>query len=91
VRLNGLSKKISLRDVIEAIDGPEIFTDCILGLEECNDENPCPLHEKWRYPKSQILEICELTSFHDLSEKARNSRWINDSSIPGFRKMIFGE
>jgi Rrf2 family iron-sulfur cluster assembly transcriptional regulator len=91
VQLNELSTEISLRDVIEAIDGPEIFTDCILGLNECNDENPCPLHDKWTSAKNEIEKICEKTSFHDLSVKALNTRWINNSSIPGFRKMIFGK
>jgi len=91
VRLNGLSKKISLRDVIEAIDGPEIFTDCILGLEECNDENPCPLHDKWSSAKNEIIGMCEDTSFYDLSVNTMNTRWINNSGIPGFRKIMFGK
>jgi Rrf2 family protein len=91
VQLHGLSTEISLRDVIEAIDGPEIFTDCILGLEECNDENPCPLHDKWTGAKNEIKEMCEETSFHDLSVKALNTRWINNSRIPGFRKIMFSK
>ncbi|NNF33063.1 MAG: Rrf2 family transcriptional regulator [Saprospiraceae bacterium] len=32
--------------VIEAIDGPGTFTDCVLGLKTCSDKNPCPYHFK---------------------------------------------
>ena len=38
--------KTSLRAVIECIEGPEIFTSCILGLPVCSAENPCPLHNE---------------------------------------------
>lgn len=34
----------SLDKVIECIDGPEVFSSCILGLPVCSSENPCPLH-----------------------------------------------
>lgn len=33
-----------MRQVVESIDGPEIFHACILGLPVCSSENPCPLH-----------------------------------------------
>lgn len=34
----------TLDQVVESIDGPEMFHSCILGLPECSSENPCPLH-----------------------------------------------
>ncbi len=42
--LNKKNRKSNLKDIIEAIDGSQIFTDCILGLKECSSEKPCPLH-----------------------------------------------
>ena len=38
--------KITLRDVIEVMDGNDVFSSCILGLPVCSSENPCPLHQK---------------------------------------------
>jgi Rrf2 family protein len=34
----------TLEEVIKCIDGPDVFTSCILGLPVCSSENPCPLH-----------------------------------------------
>ncbi len=47
VRLARPAEEISVLDIILAIDGPRLFQECILGLDHCGDENPCPLHAKW--------------------------------------------
>ena len=36
--------KASLEDIILCIDGPDVFTGCVMGLSKCSSENPCPLH-----------------------------------------------
>ncbi len=38
---------IPLGAVVEAIDGREIFDDCVMGLPGCGMQAPCPLHEAW--------------------------------------------
>ncbi len=42
--LSKKNRESNLKEVIEALDGPQIFTGCILGLAECTSERPCPLH-----------------------------------------------
>ena len=42
--LNAKNRKSKLKEVVEILDGPELFTHCILGLKECSSEKPCPLH-----------------------------------------------
>lgn len=36
--------KITMKDVVKAIDGEELFSGCSLGLPKCSEKNPCPLH-----------------------------------------------
>ncbi|MCU0400228.1 MAG: Rrf2 family transcriptional regulator [Algoriphagus sp.] len=36
--------KITLKDIIMAIDGDNLFNGCSLGLPKCSEKNPCPLH-----------------------------------------------
>ncbi len=45
---------IRLRDVIEAVEGLEGFRRCLLGFPDCNEEEPCPLHEHWKQHKQGI-------------------------------------
>ena len=39
------NKSSNLLAVIESFDGPGVFTDCVLGLDNCSNENPCPYHD----------------------------------------------
>lgn len=40
---------ILVKDVVEAIDGMDsIRRRCVLGLDECRDDTPCPMHESWK-------------------------------------------
>ena len=36
--------KITLKDVVRAIDGDQLFAGCSLGLPQCSEKSPCPLH-----------------------------------------------
>lgn len=58
--------KISLFDIVEAIDGKDIFIKCGLGLNECNAKKPCPLHFKFEVVRSQLAEMCNDNSLADL-------------------------
>jgi Rrf2 family protein len=41
--------EILVRDIVESIDGYEsIRRRCVLGLDECSDAAPCPMHESWK-------------------------------------------
>ena len=49
-------ESLTIKDVYEAFDDEKQLFGCILGLSECNEENPCPVHhfgveikEKLRY------------------------------------------
>ena len=42
--LNKINTKKRVWDIIVCIDNPERFDQCFLGLAECSDDNPCPLH-----------------------------------------------
>jgi len=42
--LNEINTKKRVWDIIVYIDNPERFDQCFLGLAECSDDNPCPLH-----------------------------------------------
>ena len=48
VALARSADSIYLIEIIEVMDGTDIFKECLLGLESCNDINPCPLHEQWK-------------------------------------------
>ncbi|HFA48459.1 MAG TPA: Rrf2 family transcriptional regulator [Bacteroidetes bacterium] len=38
------NRKANIEDIVECLDGPSLLNACVLGLPNCSDENPCPLH-----------------------------------------------
>lgn len=69
VRLTKPGSKIKLIDVVLAIDGPKLLTECALGLPGCGLKNPCPLHDKWAETRDSIRDMLQNTSLTTLVEK----------------------
>lgn len=47
--------KKTLKDLIISIDGVFKFDNCVLGLENCDDLTPCPLHAEYRLLKKDLI------------------------------------
>lgn len=39
-----LLKRVKVSDIVYAIDGNGLLKGCVLGLDQCNSDSPCPLH-----------------------------------------------
>lgn len=56
----GLAKpaeEITLFQIVEAVDGTEFFSECVLGFPECGGENPCPVHDRWGPLRDEIQSM----------------------------------
>lgn len=71
VRLSKPGGEISLLDIVVAIDGRELFQECLIGLPGCGREKPCPLHNLWATTRDDIRGMLENNS---LSEMAREGK-----------------
>lgn len=61
---------ISLYDLVAAIDGTAIFTECMLGLPGCGVAEPCPAHDHWTRLRVELTGIAKRLSLKDLGDKA---------------------
>jgi Rrf2 family protein len=57
---------VRLSEVVKIIDGDAIYTGCGLGLSQCTEENPCPLHFKFVAIRDQLREMLEITTLETL-------------------------
>ncbi|AXJ00056.1 transcriptional regulator, BadM/Rrf2 family [Cyclonatronum proteinivorum] len=62
-------EQIKMIDIIGAIDGYKLFTECILGLPGCGDGKPCPIHDKWGETRETLKVLFETTSLDELVKK----------------------
>jgi Rrf2 family protein len=68
--------KTTLSDIVKAIDGDAIFNGCGLGLSECNNEYPCPMHEKFVTVRQQIREMLTQTTIYELATGLKNGKTV---------------
>jgi len=59
---------ITLYDIVVAIDGRDLFEECVLGLPGCGEAEPCPLHEQWSDEKERVEQIFRSSTLADLPE-----------------------
>jgi len=60
--------KLRLGHIVSAIDGNGIYKGCGLGLKECNEHRPCPVHNKFVVIRNELKEMLEQTSLRHLAE-----------------------
>lgn len=71
VRLVRTGDDVHLMDIVIAIDGPQLFTECALGLPGCGVKAHCPIHEKWAETRDAIREMLEESTLTELVRKGK--------------------
>lgn len=65
-------RKLTLLDIVNAIDGNEIFTRCIIHSGLCDggeDKNYCSLHKDYEKPREELIRLFSNTTIYELVEK----------------------
>lgn len=65
----------SLLDIIECIDGLEVFNTCFLGLPNCSDKNPCSIHHiaaRWR---DQLIAELKVKTIGEMAKSAQKGKF----------------
>jgi Rrf2 family protein len=65
-------KKVTLEDIVIAIDGDADFTMCVLGLKACSEVNPCPAHKKCKHIKSDFKNMIKTTTVFEMATDLQN-------------------
>jgi Rrf2 family protein len=65
-QINTNRSPIFLAEIINIVEGLDNYNRCVLGFDDCSDENPCSLHTFWVKPKEGINNLIQNTSLDDL-------------------------
>ncbi len=66
------AKQIKIIKIIEIIDGLIFFNKCGLGLKECSEEHPCPLHNDFKIYRDGLFNLFNEKSIADLVSKIKD-------------------
>ncbi len=64
-------KDISMKEVMEAIEGPMNINICVSGYGDCHRENYCPATSVWKELQDSIEDILDNCNFEDLAKKGK--------------------
>ena len=76
------ASQITLKDVVEAFEGPILLSECMQakGEDDCPFRTNCPVRSKWgRVQVAMLREMASIT-FEDLAQEARGTPMV----IPSF-------
>lgn len=71
VMLGRPASRIRVEDIISAVGGRLEFKQCVLGLSDCSDEMPCPVHESWRSVRQHLSKSLHERTVSDLVRARR--------------------
>jgi len=63
------AEEIRLIEIVEAIDGLEVFEKCVLGFPECGDTHPCPVHNAWGKIRDEAYNMLMNETLKDFKSK----------------------
>lgn len=75
VSLARSAEDITLFQIVMAIDGNALFTECVLGLPECGNRKPCPIHQGWAHARGHIETLLKTANVAHLAEKIKEGRF----------------
>ncbi|WP_264565285.1 RrF2 family transcriptional regulator [Flavobacterium sp. N3904] len=62
-----IMKDIKLAQIVNALEGDRVFTGCGLGLSQCTEGHPCPMHEKFKAIRNELAFMLENTNLEELA------------------------
>ncbi|MDE3185647.1 MAG: Rrf2 family transcriptional regulator [Bacteroidota bacterium] len=65
-------QKQPIINIVEAIDGKQVFKSCGLGLSKCSASHPCPIHDEYKEARDIVENLCRQKKVLDLCEPVNN-------------------
>lgn len=73
--IDSKATSITLNDILIAIDGNEdVLHKCALGLKECSDKFPCPIHGEIKMYKDRVRSVMTKTTVQSLTNDLCNGK-----------------
>jgi Rrf2 family protein len=67
-------KKITVLDIVNAIDGDETFSSCVMHNGACHSfektNKPCPLHEEYTEARIDLINLFKNNTIDDMVKRA---------------------
>ena len=66
--------QITLMQIFTAIESPECLDRCVVGLEKCTDQMPCPQHDLFKPIRQRLKDYLNTTTLADLAASLKTKQ-----------------
>ncbi|MCT4613688.1 MAG: Rrf2 family transcriptional regulator [Marinifilaceae bacterium] len=69
------AEDISLIDIVEIVDGLDMFNSCIIGINPCKlkaGAEPCPVHSQFETIRKEIFDLFSSKTISELLDSDKN-------------------
>jgi Rrf2 family protein len=76
------------RDVVEAVDGGDVFKRCVFWGKPCSDESPCALHDAWASARPSVVDRLEHLTLVDMAGSRRKGPRMQEPGVEGRMQTV---
>lgn len=58
--------QLPVRSILEVMGEDKILEKCVLGLRQCSETTPCPMHHQYKSIKLQLISLFETKTIEEL-------------------------
>jgi Rrf2 family protein len=66
--------EITLLQIVEAVEGPQLMDRCVIGLEKCTDQMPCSQHDLYKPIRQRLKDYLNTTTLADMAASLRSKQ-----------------
>lgn len=66
------SKKLPVRTILKAMGDEEVLEKCVLGLKQCSELQPCPMHEQYKSIRKQLKDLFVAKSIQQFAAEIKD-------------------
>jgi Rrf2 family protein len=67
-------KPIYVIDIVHLMDGEDALNRCGLGLKECSEDHPCPIHNEFKSYSSRLKKLLETKTIQQFAAEIKTGK-----------------
>jgi Rrf2 family transcriptional regulator, iron-sulfur cluster assembly transcription factor len=80
------AKKLPVRSILQATGEEYVLTKCVLGLKQCSEVQPCPMHFQYKLIKEQLISLFNSRTIGELAAEMDGEQVVLKNSLLATRK-----
>lgn len=68
------ARQLPAHSILVAMGEDHVLTKCVLGLKQCSETQPCPMHEQYREIKQELIKLFQDKTIGSLAEEMNSQQ-----------------